>query len=612
MDTILTAKQRRIAAIERQIRRIALYLDRLNAISTRFANVRLGIVLIGLPVMAFLLFSNWTAAFWIGVIGFVGSFIIVVVLHNAIKRDITAHTLWRNQKQMHIARARLDWAQIPPFDVHSSSLHPVEVDFDLAQLHRLINTCVTQSARERLRGWLLNLSPDLSTIQTRQARVRECIDQTIFRHRLVVAARQSLDDMQPRHDIHKLLRWIQADTLPRSPRGFLNVLFGLAGANIILFLFSAFDVLPPIWILTWAIYALLMLSQWQVIKGLFDNAAMLNDSLRQISAVMRLIEGHHFRSAPKLRELCAPVLNDRPSRHLRRVTWLLAAASMQQNFYVWMLLNAIVPWDLFFIHRLYTQKMVLAERMPTWLDVWTELEVVSSLANFAYLNPDYTFPQFADVGTSRLNATQIGHPLITDEARVCNDFVLSEQGEVVVLTGSNMAGKSSFLRTLGINLCLAYAGSVVNAAVLETSLFRLFSCIRVTDSLDDGISYFYAEVRRLKTLLDALHQEDDVPLFFVIDEIFRGTNNRERLQGSRAYIRALVNGNGMGLIATHDLELVKLADELPSLQNYHFREDVSGERMVFDYILRPGPCPTTNALKIMALAGLPVTETIDA
>ncbi len=604
----MTAKQRRLAAIERQIRRIDHDLDRLNATSARFANIRLGIVLIGLPMMAWLLFSSWTAAFWIGGIGFVGSFIIVVVLHNALKRDTAAHTLWRDQKHSQIARACLDWAHIPPCEVHSRSLHPVELDFDLGQLHRLINTCVTQPARERLREWLLYLTPDLSTIQQRQARVRECIDQTIFRHRLVVAARQSLDDMQPRHDIHKLLSWIQADTLPRSPRGLLNGLFGLAAANVILFLFSAFDALPPIWILTWAVYALLVLSQWQVIKGLFDNAAMLNDSLRQISAVMRLIEGHPFRNAPKLQELCAPVLSDRPSRHLRRVTWLLAAASMQQNFYIWMLLNAVVPWDLFFIERLYAQKMNLAERMPAWLDVWTELEVVSSLANFAYLNPDYTFPQFADVGTSRLRAIQIGHPLIADETRVCNDFALSERGEVVVLTGSNMAGKSSFLRTLGINLCLAYAGSVVNAALLETSLFRLLSCIRVTDSLDDGISYFYAEVRRLKTLLDALYQDDALPLFFVIDEIFRGTNNRERLQGSRAYIRALVNGNGLGLIATHDLELVKLADQLPSLRNFHFREDVSGERMVFDYVLRPGPCPTTNALKIMALAGLPVSE----
>ena len=200
----------------------------------------------------------------------------------------------------------------------------------------------------------------------------------------------------------------------------------------------------------------------------------------------------------------------------------------------------------------------------------------------------------------------LGHPLIPADEKVCNDFSLMQQGTLVIITGSNMAGKSSFLRTLGVNLALAYAGGPVNADHLETGLFRLFSTIRVSDSVTDGFSYFYAEVRRLKALLDALEAEHPYPLFFLIDEIFKGTNNRERLIGSRAYIRALVGRNGMGLISTHDLELVQLADEIPQVRNAHFREEVVDGRMVFDYRLRPGPCPTTNALKIMQLEGLPV------
>jgi DNA mismatch repair ATPase MutS len=130
----------------------------------------------------------------------------------------------------------------------------------------------------------------------------------------------------------------------------------------------------------------------------------------------------------------------------------------------------------------------------------------------------------------------------------------------------------------------------------------------VSDSVTDGISYFYAEVRRLKALLDALQGADDLPLFYVIDEIFRGTNNRERLEGSRSYIKALAAQAGVGLVATHDLELVRLADELPLITNYHFRDDIVDGQMHFDYRLRPGPSPTTNALKIMRHAGLPVDE----
>ena len=169
-----------------------------------------------------------------------------------------------------------------------------------------------------------------------------------------------------------------------------------------------------------------------------------------------------------------------------------------------------------------------------------------------------------------------------------------------------MSGKSTFLRTLGTNLCLAQAGGPVNADHLQTQLFRLFTCIQVSDSLSNGISYFYAEVRRLRALLDAIREDSPYPLFFLIDEIYRGTNNRERQIGSQAFVQTLAQHCGVGLVSTHDLELVRLADQGGNILNYHFREDIRADRMVFDYLLRPGPCPTTNALKIMAIEGLPV------
>jgi DNA mismatch repair ATPase MutS len=206
-------------------------------------------------------------------------------------------------------------------------------------------------------------------------------------------------------------------------------------------------------------------------------------------------------------------------------------------------------------------------------------------------------------------ATGLGHPLIPDGERVCNDLTVHTLGEVAVITGSNMAGKSVFLKTVGMNLALAYAGGAVCAQQLETVLFRLFTCLGISDSVTDGISYFYAEVKRLKALLVELEREHALPLWFAIDEIFRGTNNRERLLGSRAYLRALIGQYAIGFIATHDLELATLADELSQVRNYHFRDQVKGDRMAFDYTLRTGPCPTTNALTIMRLEGLPVPPT---
>ncbi len=170
-----------------------------------------------------------------------------------------------------------------------------------------------------------------------------------------------------------------------------------------------------------------------------------------------------------------------------------------------------------------------------------------------------------------------------------------------------MAGKSTFLRALGINLCLVYAGAPVNASSMRASLFKIYACIKVSDSLADGYSYFYAEVRRLQGLLEELQGQPALSIFFLIDEIYKGTNNEERLIGSTAYIYTLMEQNCVRAISTHDLELARLATSLPMLENYHFREEVQNGQMIFDYKLHDGPCPTCNALKIMELAGLPLS-----
>jgi DNA mismatch repair ATPase MutS len=272
------------------------------------------------------------------------------------------------------------------------------------------------------------------------------------------------------------------------------------------------------------------------------------------------------------------------------------------------------------------------------------------LGMFAAQNPDFAFPQVVPMaippngeGDSPKSQTpsseavsaarpltpifavhQLGHPLLPPTVRVCNDFTCSTLGILNLITGSNMAGKSTFIRTIGVNLCLAYAGGPVCAASLETAPFRLYTCIRLSDSLGDGFSYFYAEVKRLKGLLDAIRlpslqtqafdparaASSEWPVLYLIDEIFRGTNNRERFLGSRAFISELLDAPALGFIATHDLELAKLADSHPHVRNYHFRDEVSEGKLAFDYQIRSGVSTTTNALKIMALEGLPVEDDI--
>jgi DNA mismatch repair ATPase MutS len=341
---------------------------------------------------------------------------------------------------------------------------------------------------------------------------------------------------------------------------------------------------------------------------MFEEALRLSTLLHRAEGVFRLLETWRYKPGSALEAHCRVFWHAdlKPSRELKRLNRVLGAAGLQKNPIAWLLVNAVLPWDMVTAWQLNLCKVQLAEHLPHWLSTWAELEALSALANFADSHNGLSWPELLSTDVPLLTARGLGHPLLADTTRVVNDFSLNQVGDVALLTGSNMAGKSTFLRAIGLNIALAYAGGPVVAGEFHMSPVRLFACIRVTDSVTDGISYFYAEVKRLKALLVNLADPHPYPLLYLIDEIFRGTNNRERLLGSRAYIEALLNQAGVGLIATHDLELVQLADQFPHIKNYHFRDAVADGQMYFDYRLRPGPCPTTNALKIMALEGLPV------
>jgi DNA mismatch repair ATPase MutS len=244
------------------------------------------------------------------------------------------------------------------------------------------------------------------------------------------------------------------------------------------------------------------------------------------------------------------------------------------------------------------------------MDAFYQIEALISLANFAHVNPHYTFPELiaVDPNTKVFSAEAMGHPLIADEKKVRNNFNFETLGNVSIITGSNMTGKSTFLRTVGINLRLAYAGGPVDAQRMTVCLFRVMSSIRISDSLAEEMSYFYAEVRRLKKILIALEEKDDQPVFFLIDEILKGTNNIERYLGSKPYIRAISGKHGVGLVTTHDLKLNKLAEHLALISNLHFGDAINNGKFVFDYKLRSGPSTSTNALKILESEGFPIDD----
>jgi hypothetical protein len=560
--------------------------------------------------------GNASLLLWIGV------FITVAWYHNRLEERLHRLRLWRDIKQTHVARVTLDWSRLPQHEVASSSNHLYAADLDITgkeSLLRLIDTTVSSAGRERLMTWLLDQPPPREYWHNRHAAVRESARLPLLRDRLVLESR--LVD-QTEINCRRLLAAVQ------KPGGYPALLpwfwceTCLAGVTWLLLVADWLDVLPGYWMFSFAAYAFIYLFK---VGGhseeVFEQSVAIHRELEKATATVRYLEDRNYNGLPALERICQPLVSrpTSPSRALREMARIFHRLSVRAHPLVHLALNALGPWDLYWTYRLYHSQARLRDAIPPWLDCLAEFEATAALGTFAYLHPDYAWPEPAapmepstvDGQVAFLKADDLGHPLIAQPQRVGNDLHLEGLGQILLITGSNMSGKSTFLRTVGVNLCLAQAGAPVCASSFRSSWVRLVCCIRVDDSVASGLSFFYAEVKRLRALLDAARDGALPPVLFLIDEIFKGTNNRERLTGSRAFIKDLAQRNAFGLLTTHDLELTDLDRTIPTLRNAHFQETVAAGALQFDYKLRAGSCPTTNALRIMELEGLPVPKTGD-
>jgi hypothetical protein len=489
----------------------------------------------------------------------------------------------------------------------------LEIDLDLTgprSLHHLIDQSISEQGSQRLAHWLTHPEPDLETITRRQNWVKEltCVPRFGMRLQLVfqLASRERIRGDQ-------ILSWLKVEFSSQKLRWSLPLASLLAFLTLGLFLGNAVLDWPAIWIVSALVYLSFYNFTGRENMEILDQVAVLDAELGKLRPVLQYLEKADYQRMPSIGELCKPFYQpgDAPSAILRRLKWVTAAVGLRMNPVMGVLLNIFLPWDYFWAALAIRFRSRLAEQLPLWLDRLYQIEALISLAEFSRSQDGNSFPDIQPMQPVLFRAEHLAHPLLPPHSRVANHFSLDMKGEVALITGSNMAGKSTFIKTVGVNLCLAYAGAAVLATSWQSRPLRLHSCIRISDSISDGFSYFYAEVKCLSSLLKKLQApplpvDDPYPVLYLIDEIFRGTNNRERLIGSRAYLQAALQGNGIGLVATHDLELASLAEHHPMLKNYHFRDRVEDGRLVFDYNIRPGASPTTNALRIMAMEGLPV------
>ncbi|PID56967.1 MAG: hypothetical protein CR986_09830 [Ignavibacteriae bacterium] len=586
-------------------------LSKLNDRNKQISLIRLTIFLIVFLLFLILYVTNYkNTAFIILSVGAV-IFIYFMLLHSKIEKAIKKVKILVEITKENLARLEIDWKNIPQLE-NEFLRDPtfLEQDLNITEKNGLLRLIFNGSSlggikvlRDWLDGDIKNFNKiTFNEIVNRQHIVSELKKLNRFRERLLLTSRFSFKEkiFQVR-----ILSWLEKTDNKKGLKAYTIFLSALTLLNYIIILLLFFDVISSLYLQIVLLYFIFYYIGAKYIKDTSYSAEFIFNEIKKFVTIFEFIEDYNFAKNKYLTKLTEPfkISESSPKKIFNKISFSIELLNLRANPIVWFLLMSLIPIDYLLSIQIDNFKKNVKNNFPVWLNKWYELEAYCALANFAYLNPDYTFPNFIEKKNC-IEAIELGHPLICSKYKVINSFEMNNQKEIILITGSNMSGKSTFLRTVGINILLAYSGSVVNAANIKLSKFQLYSCIKVSDSIVDGISYFYSEVKRLKYILNKIKKSESTSLV-LIDEIYKGTNNVERVVGSKALIKNLAKNNVFSIISTHDLELVNIAEEINKLKNYHFKEIIKNNEMSFDYKIAEGPCPTTNALKIMKLEGLP-------
>ncbi|RYD72952.1 MAG: DNA mismatch repair protein MutS, partial [Sphingobacteriales bacterium] len=294
------------------------------------------------------------------------------------------------------------------------------------------------------------------------------------------------------------------------------------------------------------------------------------------------------------------------SKSLFTLTKLVEALDSRVNILGTIITNGLYMRDLKNAYGIEKWRENNKDQILIWFHSLAETEALASLATFSFNNPGFYFPQIIDKDFL-LEAEDLAHPLIKEKTRIGNQIIIDGKARIMLITGSNMAGKSTFLRAVGVNYVLAACGAPVCASRFSFTPISLFTSMRIGDSIKDSESTFYAELKRIKTIIE--HLQEGKPLFILLDEILRGTNSGDKFTGSKALLKQLVALQGSGILATHDLGLAVLEDEHPqNIHNYHFDVNIEGDKFLFDYKLKRGVCNTMNATLLMQKMGIEFSD----
>ena len=471
--------------------------------------------------------------------------------------------------------------------------------FGNASLFQLLSLARTHLGEERLAQWLAAPSP-IATVRVRQDSIAELRGSLDFREALVCAGGPS-----PDVDTVAVSAWASAPPRPESIWLRAAAIVLAAGIFVTAYWWAAGGPEAPLLI---AIVLKMLLTRpsrarvARVVKGVERPLAQLDLLVETLS----LIERSSFRT-PHLAELRAGMLSHGvvPSRAIRRLKSLAEMLEWRRNA-IFAPLSAAISWPLHIAAAIESWRREFGDKVLVWLSVVAEYEALSSMAGYAFEHPDDPFPELISEGPAQFDGQQLGHPIVPASRMVRNDVALSPQVRLLMVSGSNMSGKSTLLRTVGVNVVLAMAGSPVRAGRLTMTPLALGATLHVNDSLQAGRSRFFSEISRIRGIVDLTEQQP--PPVFLLDELFQGTNSHDRAIGAEALLTSLLDRGAIGLTTTHDLSLTAMADRSGGrIVNVHFEDQLQDGELVFDYRMKPGPVTHSNALALMQSVGLPIS-----
>ena len=475
--------------------------------------------------------------------------------------------------------------------------------FGQGSIYQFVSRAKTIIGRERLAGWLKTLPPN-EEILLRQKAIEEIGNLPEWREDFQATSRLF---EEKRGEIRSILTWLQ------EPVFFLQNQSLKSIVNVFPFLVIA------VWILTFwfiPVRVALLISGLQLsfvgsytkkINQQHSRTADRFKVLHKYAQMLQLIENQEWNSE-KMKAMHGVLRGAKgtASNTLFELTKIVNALDSRANLVGTLITNGLYMRDLKNALKLEKWKQDHKNIVENWFHALADTEALASLATFSFNNPTFVFPQLS-YGEFMMETENLAHPLIKEETRIGNNLQINGWSQIMLITGSNMAGKSTFLRAVGVNYVLATTGAPVCASNFNFSPISLYTSMRIGDSIKDSESTFYAELKRIKTIIE--HLQAGKPLFILLDEILRGTNSADKLTGSRALLKQLVALKGTGILATHDLALAKLEDEYPqNIRNYHFDVDIAGDKFDFSYKLKRGVCKTMNATLLMQKMGINLSD----